>query len=264
MRQQFTKHCIITIYLGLTFSLGTVAWGGPLETWHLFWAQHYMQQKQYSKARQHYEKLTNPSDTVHYNLGNLLYRQKHYTEAISQYMQIQTASLMHQRYHNIGNCLIALGEVRSAARFYRNALKFAKHPSTLANLNRTLSLLKKQEEQEEEMKRKESSETREFRDGSSMIDRYKEDNGTALLKDAKRAKIIVKKVNTVVSRETDEGGKIETVLQKDRNGSLPQAKGGTFDRYEARHWEYFFKKKPLKTLLIPLETKGKSYDQNPY
>ena len=129
------KEWRMKIGIGVILSLGSMSWGGSIETWHLFLAQYYTQQQQYSKARYQYEKIEDQSDTVHYNLGNLFYREKHYTEAISQYMQIQTPALMHQRYHNIGNCLMALGEIASAARFYRNALKFAKHPATLSISN---------------------------------------------------------------------------------------------------------------------------------
>jgi len=247
----------------LILSLSSTAWGGLTESWHLWLAQHYAQQQQYAKARVEYEKIENPSDRVHYNLGNLLYREKKYTEAISQYMQIQAPSLMHQRYHNIGNCLVALKETASAARFYRNALKFAKHPATLFNLTLVQKRLKQEEEEAKKREPKESNETREFRDGSNLIDRYKEDNGTADLKDAKTPSVIIKKINSVSALQEGEGGKIETPTPIEVNSSKKSIKQES-DRYEAKQWAYFFKKRTLKTLLIPLETKGTSHDKNPY
>ena len=252
------------ISIGVILSLGSIAWGGPIETWHLFLAQHYTQQQQYPKARYQYEKIEDQSDSIHYNLGNLFYHEKRYAEAISQYMQIQTPALMHQRYHNIGNCLMGLGETASAARFYRNALKFAKHPSTLSNLKLAQTRLKQEVKEAEESARKESNETRQFRDGSNLIDRYKEDNGTADLKDAKPPKVIIKKINSVSTVQVSEGGKIESPTPQENNRSTQKMKQSETDRYEAQQWEYFFEKRSLKTLLIPLETKGPSHDQNPY
>ncbi len=251
----------------LMLSLSSIAWSSPLERWHLWMAQHYAQQQQYAKARAQYEKIENPSDRVRYNLGNLLYREKKYAKAISQYMQIQSPALMHQRYHNIGNCLVALGETASAAKFYRNALKFAKHPDTLFNLTLVQRRLK-EEEEAKKRELKESNETREFRDGSNLIDRYKEDNGTADLKDAKTPSEIIKKINSVRAAQEGEGGKIEIPTPTEVNSSKKSIKQEN-DRYEAQQWAYFFKKRTLKTLLIPLETpelksKGISHDKNPY
>jgi len=252
------------ISIGIILSLGSMAWGGPIETWHLYLAQYYTQQQQYPQARYEYEKIENQSDTVHYNLGNLFYREKRYTEAISQYMQIQMPALMHQRYHNIGNCLMALGETASAARFYRNALKFVRHPATLSNLKLARTRLKQEAKEAKERAGKESNETRQFRDGSKRINRYKEDNGTADLKDAKTPKHIIKKINSVSTEQISEGGKIESPTPQENNSSTKKMKPSETDRYEAQQWEYFFEKRSLKTLLIPLETKGSSHDKNPY
>ncbi len=248
----------------LMLSLSSIAWSSPLERWHLWLAQHYAQQQQYAKARAQYEKIENPSDRVRYNLGNLLYREKKYTEAISQYMQIQAPALMHQRYHNIGNCLVALGETSSATRFYRNALKFSKHPDTLFNLTLVQRQLMQEEEEAKKRELKESNETRQFRDGSNLIDRYKEDNGTADLKDAKTPSEIIKKINSVSALQEGEGGKIETPATTTEENSSKKSIKQESDRYEAQQWKYFFKKRTLKTLLIPLETKGISHDKNPY
>ena len=247
----------------LMLSLSSIAWSSPLDHWHLWLAQHYTQQQQYAKAIIEYENIAHPSDRVRYNLGNLFYREKKYAEAISQYMQIQTPALMHQRYHNIGNCLVALGETASAARFYRNALKFSKHPDTLFNLILVQKQLKQEQEEDRKRQLKESNETREFRNGSNLIDRYKEDNGTADLKDAKTPSEIIKKINSVHTVQEIEGGKIETPTPTEENSSKKSIKQES-DNYEAQQWAYFFKKRTLKTLLIPLETKGASHDKNPY
>ncbi len=247
----------------LILSLSSIAWSSPLERWHLWLAQHYAQQQQYTKAITEYKNIEQPSDQVLYNLGNLLYRKKKYAEAISQYMQIQAPSLMHQRYHNIGNCLMALGETASAARFYHNALKFAKHPDTLFNLTLVQKKLKQEEDEAKKRELKESNETREFRDGSNLIDRYKEDNGTADLKDAKTPSEIIKKINSIHAVQEIEGGKIETPTPTEENSSKKSITQES-DRYEAQRWEYFFKKRTLKTLLIPLKIEGISHDKNPY
>jgi len=257
------KQRLIRVWIGTLLSLASISWGGPIEAWHLMLAQHYTQQKQYSKALKAYEGIAVQSDSIHYNLGNILYHQQHYAEAISQYMQIQSPALMHQRYHNIGNCLMKMGEIASAVRFYRNALKFVRHPDTLFNLSLARKRLKKEAEEAEAEARKAANETLEFREGNNSIDRYKEDNGTTNLKDAKSPKEIVKKINSATAVQAGEGGKLEKLLSQDNNHST-QTKQQQIDSYEAQRWKYFFKKRSLKTLLIPLETKGESHDKNPY
>lgn len=252
-------------YLGsMLILLSAFLQADPVDTWHLLMAQHYTAQKQYREAGGHYEKVSHQADALHYNLGNIYTHEKRYREAIAQYILIHTPQLLHQKFHNIANCLMALGETASAVKFYRNALKFSRHPDTLFNLKLAEALLKEEEKKEKEKDLKESNETLAFRDGSNKIDRFKEDNGTDDLKDAKTPKTIEKKRNSSAAGYTGENGEIDTTVPPEQNSSIKQQNTQLSDSYEAQYWENFFQNLSLKTLLIPLETKRSSHDQNPY
>ena len=244
--------------------LGNLTYAGPIQTWHLTLAQRYVQQKHYAQALAHYEKIEPKNDTIHYNMANLFYHEKHYQEAISHYTQITSSSLMHQKFHNIANCLMQLGETASALKFYHNALKFGQHPDTIFNLKLAESILKQEEKEEKEKIRRESNEILAFREGNNKINRFKEDNGTDDLKDAKAPKEIIRKYNSTGTVQSREGGKIDFIPFKEENTSIKQQDPNLHENYVAQRWEQYFQKRSLKTLLIPLQTQGASHDQNPY
>lgn len=239
----------------------------PLDTWHLYRAQQYTQQQQYSKARAEYVQVKPQTDKLRYNQGNLLYREKQYAQAITAYTQIDTPALMHAKFHNIGNCLMHLGETATAIVFYRNALKFLNHPDTQQNLTLAQTRLAEEIKKEKERELKESRVTLTFRDGFNLIDRFKEDNGTADLKDAKTPKNPLKRINSTATTLTRDSSIIETNSSRENNSSQEQnstQKSQQPDTYSAQFWKSFFHKRPLKTLLIPLNTQGVSRDQNTY
>lgn len=237
-------------------------WGGWLDSWHIYKAKQYTKHGEYAKAIKSYNQIEAPSDEVHYNLANTLYRQGSYAQAVAQYIQMQNPLLSHQKLHNIANCMIKLEEVESAVKFYQAALKFDRHPNTIANLKLAKNILK-EEEEKRKMELKESRVDMEFRDGVNEIHRYKEDNGTANLKDAKIPKEVDKYLNLSLDAQRRELSKIDTNQTRDK---LPKAKSKTLnpDIYQVRVWQNFFENRKLKSLLVPLPNKGELNDKNPY
>jgi Ca-activated chloride channel family protein len=83
-----------------------------------------------------------------YNLGNTIYKNKKYAEAISNYKNAaliaNTSAQKHKAYHNLGNAYMQDKNYKSAVASYKNALKAnAKDEKTRYNLALAKKLLKK-------------------------------------------------------------------------------------------------------------------------
>jgi Ca-activated chloride channel family protein len=83
-----------------------------------------------------------------YNLGNTIYKNKKYVEAISNYknaaLLANTSAQKHKAYHNLGNAYMQDKNYKSAVASYKNALKSnAKDEKTRYNLALAKKLLKK-------------------------------------------------------------------------------------------------------------------------
>ncbi len=91
---------------------------------------------EYKKAEEHYRKADalSPSAKGSYNLGNSIYQQGRYKEAITQF---ETASKALEKtntqagaYHNLGNALYQEGDYEAAREAYKQALR--RNPDDLA------------------------------------------------------------------------------------------------------------------------------------
>jgi Ca-activated chloride channel family protein len=83
-----------------------------------------------------------------YNLGNTIYKNKKYAEAISNYKNAaliaNSSAQKHKAYHNLGNAYMQDKNYKSAVASYKNALKAnAKDEKTRYNLALAKKLLKK-------------------------------------------------------------------------------------------------------------------------
>ena len=246
----------------------TLSVAGIMDSYHLYWAQHYAHTGQYKKAFIHYQSVNPKEDTLHYNLGNILYRQGRYQEAINHYIVISSASLQHAKYHNIANALMQLGALERAIVFYRNAQKFSSHSDTAYNLALAEGLLREAQSAEQRKALRESNETMQLRDGSEKIERFKEDNGTDDLKDAPTPERITKRDNASGLRSRHKNDLINTATPAESNQSLFIDIERENQRLKEEKWQAYFKKRKLKTLLIPLEneakTTGDQHDPYPY
>jgi len=239
-----------------------------LDQYHLTMAQYHTTQHSYAKALSHYRAIETPNDTVHYNLGNLLYRSKHYEEAISEYIQIDAPTLLHHKYHNIANTLMQTQDYERAIVFYQNALKFKPHPDTRSNLELAKQYYQAKQEKDKEKERKEAATQMALRDGSETINQFKEDNGTEQLKNAPVPTQIIKQHNSATTTQVREIEKISTTPKSENNLSKIADQTEQYRHALEQKWERLYQNRTLKTLLIPITiptpTKGKRYDTNPY
>ena len=245
------------------------AWGGT--PWqqisnnaHLYLGWRAETQQHYEEAYHHYQRVTLTNDTLHYNLGNTLYHLQRYEEAMVQYMQITTASLMHAKLHNIGNCLMKLDMPHKAIALYTNALKFKKHPNTQSNLDLARARYAKKLEEKKREQRKEAKENLMLRKGTEKIDRFEDNNGSDTLIEAPAPKQITKMHNSSLDEQKTKEETIAFSREGESNSSIVADKQSAQESYRQRRWQRYLQKHTLKTLLIPLPSSGENHDTNPY
>lgn len=120
------------------------------------------EQENYSKASSKFLdaiKINEKDFTAHYNLGNALYKDKKYEDAINQYKKAEslaknqrdkTASL-----YNLGNAYMKAGNKKQAAEYYKKALKQDPYNE---KIRKNYEIAKRKEPEQPENKQKENQE----------------------------------------------------------------------------------------------------------
>lgn len=250
----------ILIYLFATTLLNA----NILDDFRALLADHNYQRNRYEKALNYYSQISDPSQAEIYNMANTLYKSGRYKEAIAQYIQVQKPSLQYKKFHNIGNCFVALGEYKKAIIFYKNALKFGFSKATLKNLKLATKRYIKQKEEADKYAKKQAKEEIKFRKGHKKTNRFNDNNGTSKIKEAPDPKKIQKKHNNT-PQATKKGS---TLIGESKNhiikAKIISDNSKDIDKYLEEKWEIILNKQRLKTLLIPLNVSGEDYDKNSY
>ena len=117
----------------------------------------YVAQK-FTEAQKFYEQgIADNSDSysANFNLGNSLFRQKKYKEALEQYQKAATLTKEKKEiasaFHNVGNALMEEKNYEKSGEAYKNSLKAnPKDDDTRYNLAVAQYLMKKQQEQQKQ------------------------------------------------------------------------------------------------------------------
>ena len=117
----------------------------------------YVAQK-FTEAQKFYEQgVADNSDSysANFNLGNSLFRQKKYKEALEQYQKAATLTKEKKEiasaFHNVGNALMEEKNYEKSVEAYKNSLKAnPKDDDTRYNLAVAQYLMKKQQEQQQQ------------------------------------------------------------------------------------------------------------------
>ena len=117
----------------------------------------YVAQK-FTEAQKFYEQgVADNSDSysANFNLGNSLFRQKKYKEALEQYQKAATLTKEKKEiasaFHNVGNALMEEKNYEKSVEAYKNSLKAnPKDDDTRYNLAVAQYLMKKQQEQQKQ------------------------------------------------------------------------------------------------------------------
>lgn len=125
----------------------------------------YVAQK-FTEAQKFYEQgVADNSDSysANFNLGNSLFRQKKYKEALEQYQKAATLTKEKKEiasaFHNVGNALMEEKNYEKSVEAYKNSLKAnPKDDDTRYNLAVAQYLMKKQQEQQKQQQQQQKQE----------------------------------------------------------------------------------------------------------
>ncbi len=125
----------------------------------------YVAQK-FTEAQKFYEQgIADNSDSysANFNLGNSLFRQKKYKEALEQYQKAATLTKEKKEiasaFHNVGNALMEEKNYEKSVEAYKNSLKAnPKDDDTRYNLAVAQYLMKKQQEQQQQEQQQQKQE----------------------------------------------------------------------------------------------------------
>ena len=128
-------------------------------------SKQYVSQK-FTEAQKFYEQgIADNSDSysANFNLGNSLFRQKKYKEALEQYQKAATLTKEKKEiasaFHNVGNALMEEKNYEKSVEAYKNSLKAnPKDDDTRYNLAVAQYLMKKQQEQQKQQQQQQKQE----------------------------------------------------------------------------------------------------------
>ncbi len=111
---------------------------------HIMDAEEHYKNKEYKKAYDEFEKI-DKSEQKKYNLGNSLYKQGKYAQAIHKYNEIKSddRDFNFKKFHNLGNAYAKNKEYKKAITSYEKALKIKDEKKTKENLEAVKKLLDK-------------------------------------------------------------------------------------------------------------------------
>ncbi len=139
------------IALVLLFCFTIPSYGGILDFIHINKAEKYLQNKEYEKAINQYNKL-NPNDEINYNKANAYYKQNKFKEALQEYEKVKSEdkNLKSKALFNSGNAHNALKQHEQALQNYEQALKLnPKDEDIKKNIKITKELIKKKKQNQQ-------------------------------------------------------------------------------------------------------------------
>lgn len=154
--------------------------------------------KQYDKAEKIYRNIekenkskSSENDIANYNLGNSLYQQGKYKEAIEQFYKAAQSSdpaIRQKALNNLGNSFAKSGDKKKALESYRSALEENNTSSEARrNIERLFSQPKKQEQQQSESNQnKEKSQQKQSKSKSSELSKTDKKLAENLIKEASK------------------------------------------------------------------------------
>jgi len=134
--------------------------------------------KKYKQASDEYRKIS-ATPQSYYNLGNSLYKEGKYNEAIHTYSKIvtQDKDLEASKLHNIGNSYVKQNKLQKAKEFYEKSLKLKNDKQTKENLEAVKKELeKKKQNQDQQNKQNQNKQKQNQKDQNQKNDKQNKDS----------------------------------------------------------------------------------------
>jgi len=142
-------------------------------------AQDAYRKGQYEKAAELFSSVANKNDEARYDYANALYKSKQYASSIPEYKKISDKSILKaQALYNAGNAHAQLGQLDQAEQAYKNALKIAQDPGLKADIEHNLEVIKQERKKDKDQQKdqnKKSSDKDQEKNGNDQ-DQQKNQN----------------------------------------------------------------------------------------
>ena len=238
------------LFLWITF----LAWSsaGIVDDGYRWLGNRAIAQHRWDKALEAYTAIANPDASTRYTLANLHYRLGHYRQAMALYTGLHDPALVYRRLHNLGNCAMHLGDVARAAALYRAAQAFHPDERTRHNLTLALQFLAQKRKIGAACTTNILPRRRSPKEGNANLDdnttsnegKWKETNQTIVRAD--------NLARPHAQGQADTAHTV-TVTPKETRIELTRAPEPLTEREQVK-WDRTLRERPVKTLLIPLES----------
>ena len=242
-------------FLSLALLMG-FAHASLLDFNYLSQAKEAYHDKNYTKAETFYNKVQN--DEAQFNVADMLYRQKKYKEAIEAYEAISEKKLKFKSLHNIGNSYAQMNKIDEGIKAYEEALKLKEDEDTKFNLELLKKKKKEQEKKDDKKKDDKNNKDKNNKDKKDQDQKNKDD------KDNKdKDKKSDKKKDEPQKQDKKQDKKKDDKKEKDKMKAPKEQP--PISNMEERKWQKMLNKRGVKTLMIPLPTKGEKRNaSNPW
>ena len=217
----------------------------------------------YKRAEELYSKIE--KDEAKFNLGDSLYREGKYREAIEVFNSISNKKLEAKKLHNIGNSYAKLGEIEKAIKAYKDALKIKFDKDTKYNLD----LLKKKKE-EQKKKQKQSQDQNKQQDKNKKDSKDKKDNQNKNRKnkdnnntDSKsNQKNKPKPTPNPTSNKKQEQNKNKNKKENNSTDAKSFATPPPISNMEERKWQRLLNRRGINSLMLEIDNKNRKRGEN--
>jgi len=235
--------------------------------------------KDYKKASDEYRKVSTNNESL-YNLGNSLYKQGKYNDAIDIYNQIITSDkkLESKKLHNLGNSYVNLNKLEKAKEFYEKSLKINEDTETKENLeivNKELDKKKKQQDKKEDKQKKDKKKNQEDKKNKSNSKQDENESKNKENEKNKNKKEENKKNTDKVNKEKSDSQKSENENKEEdkkkqedtqESGKANKAKKVELTDREEKKWMQMLKNQPTPIYMQKVQTDKESNNdaKNPW
>ena len=248
----------------------------------------------FNKAAKLYSKLAK-DEKAKFNLGDSLYKAKRYQEALNVFKSINSKELQFKKLYNMGNCYANLKRFDDAIKMYKEALKIKDDKDARFNLE-LIKKLKKKNQQKNKKQNKTKNQSKQSKNNQNQNNNKQNNkqsknnnnqknnqkqnqakqnknqnkqNQTQNKKNQKNQESTQKnnqEQNQTQKQQIKQNQKKDTnkAKLKEHNIDLKRSKNEPISDMEIRKWNKVLNQLNIHTLMLPIQTKGKDSEKNPW